>query len=260
MNTNVLITGGSSGIGASLALELAENGYHPIICGRSEEKLIRTQKLIYHRCGVLIEAFQFSVDRLDELPGFYKEVERKAGPVDVVINNAGAAVFDAVVDITTEDAEQMMQLNVLAPVILSREAANSMIRRGAEGQILFTGSLAGKIATPKSSVYAASKHALQGFVQAFRMEMTSHGIHVGIVNPGPVDTPFFEGADQDGSYAAEVSNLMRRPEEVAVLFRKMIAGRVREISIPWWMGAAARIYQAAPVLVERLGSRYFHKK
>ena len=75
----------------------------------------------------------------------------------------------------------------------------SMMERRS-GHLIFLGSQAGKVATPKASIYAASKHAIIGYTNALRMEVAPFGIHVTTINPGPIDTPFLDLADETGTY------------------------------------------------------------
>ena len=92
-----------------------------------------------------------------------------------------------------------MDVNVIAPMQLTKRLLPNMMARKS-GHFIFLGSQAGKVATPKASVYAASKHAIFGYTNALRMEVAPFGIHVTTINPGPIDTPFLDLADKTGNY------------------------------------------------------------
>lgn len=128
------------------------------------------------------------------------------------------------------------------------------------GHIINIASQAGKIATPKSSVYAATKHAVLGFTDSLRMEAEQHGIFVTAVNPGPIRTNFFHIADQSGEYVKNVERWMLSPEKVAKRVVSIMMTPTREVNMPRWMNIGSQLYRLFPSVVEKVGKRAFFKK
>lgn len=121
-------------------------------------------------------------------------------------------------------------------------------------------SQAGKIATPKSSIYSATKHAVLGYTNSLRMELSDQRIFVTAVNPGPIETNFFTIADEKGTYVKNVKKFMLKPEYVAKKVVDAMLTPTREINLPRWMNTGSVVYALFPRLFERLGKRMFNKK
>ena len=152
-----------------------------------------------------------------------------------------------------------MDINVVAPIQLTKRLLPDMMARKS-GHLIYLGSQAGKVATPKASVYAASKHALLGYANALRMEVAPFGIHVTTINPGPIDTPFLDLADETGNYRKSLSKHLLTVDTVVDSVMQSIEKPVREVNLPWYMGITSKLHALAPTLVERLGRKYFLKK
>ena len=138
-----------------------------------------------------------------------KDIEKlieQIGTPDCVIFSAGIGTFGFAHEISDESMTGMMDVNVIAPMKLTKRLLPNMLERNS-GQFIFLGSQAGKVATPKASVYAATKHAILGYANALRMEVAPFGIHVTTVNPGPIDTPFLDLADETGNYRVSLRKL-----------------------------------------------------
>ena len=181
-------------------------------------------------------------------------------PVDVLINNAGFGLFKEATACNDAENSAMLRLNVLAAMQISAALLPPMQARGS-GQLIFIASQAGKIATPKAAVYAASKHALLGYANALRLELRGSGITVTTVNPGPMATPFFDTADPDGSYQEKLGSFwLLDPERIAALTVAAIDKNVREINRPRLMEIAARLYPLAPLLGDWLTVKFFNRK
>ncbi|MCT4786896.1 SDR family NAD(P)-dependent oxidoreductase [Exiguobacterium aestuarii] len=244
----VVITGASSGLGAALAHSFYEQGYNVLLIGRNEDRL----KTIATTC----EGDWVCAD-VTKSEALVNEVIERFGKFDVWVNNAGMAEFDFVTDQSTDVMEETMRVNAVAPMLLSRDAAN-VIERG--GVIVNICSQAGKVPTPKSAVYAGSKAALLQFSNALRLELKPRGIHVMTVNPGPIATPFFDRADKSGTYADSVQGIMLDPKRLADAIVKGVRKRKREINAPWWMNVGANVYAICPNMFEMLAKRGFEKK
>ena len=124
--------------------------------------------------------------------------------VDIVINNAGRGYLKQAVDLSKEEIEEMLQLNLYTLIQITQKYLPKFIQKKS-GMVVQNASQAGKTATPKSSVYSASKFGVIGYSNALRLELKEQGIHVMTVNPGRIATQFFETAEPAGKYLASVS-------------------------------------------------------
>lgn len=153
----------------------------------------------------------------------------------------------------------MFNVNVIGLMVCTRMVLPKM-REQRSGHIINIASQAGKIATPKSSVYAATKHAVLGYTNSLRMELADYNVYVTAVNPGPIATNFFQIADEKGTYVKNVKRIMLQPEYVAKKVVDKIFTPAREINLPRWMNAGSIIYTLFPRLFERLGKKAFNQK
>ncbi|MEK3981339.1 SDR family NAD(P)-dependent oxidoreductase [Psychrobacillus sp. FSL K6-2836] len=244
----ILITGATSGVGLMLAKTLHKAGHEIWATGRSTNVLNSLSAIGIHT----IEADLTSVQSFDSL---FKDMDTP----DTVIHCAGVGTFSYVLDMDNSDMEKMLQVNVLAPMKLTKYFAQRMKSRGS-GHFIFIASQAGKVATPKASVYAASKHAILGFANAIRMELKDFGVEVTTINPGPIDTPFLDLADQTGNYRDSMKKHLLTPEKVVASIERVIEKPVREVDLPSYMSITSKLYAIAPSIVETVGKKYFTKK
>ncbi len=180
----VLVTGASSGIGWATALHLAGQGARVVAAGRSAERLAA---LSARHPGVVPVGGDLTVE--DERAAL---VER-AGPVDVVVNNAGLGWMGQVVDMSAPDVRALFETNVLALVDLTQRFLPGMLERG-RGHVVNVGSVAGWVAFPPYTIYCATKWAVQGFTEGLRRELIGTGVTAATVNPGPIATDFYARA------------------------------------------------------------------
>ncbi|TCI61684.1 SDR family oxidoreductase [Exiguobacterium sp. SH0S2] len=244
-----MITGASSGFGAALAHSFSAAGYKLTLIARNETRL--------RELGTKLSADWMVTDVLTSYETLVDDVVRKYGPIDGWVNNAGVGEFDRVVDQTTDVIEETMRLNAIAPMVMSRDCGRRM-KRG--GTIINVCSQAAKVPTPKSAVYAGSKAALLQFSNALRLELKPAGVHVLTVNPGPINTPFFDRADKTGRYEQSVRRIMLDPDQLAQRVVSAFEQSKREVNAPWWMDLGGKLYAMCPIWFERLAKRGFDKK
>ncbi|RDI41244.1 SDR family NAD(P)-dependent oxidoreductase [Falsibacillus pallidus] len=256
---NVVITGASGGIGEQMALLCAANGANLYLLARSLDKLEAVKEKIQAQFPVECFIASLDVSEHDSIPEAFLAIYEKMGQVDVLVNNAGFGVFDEVAEAKFEDIAGMFNVNVLGLIACTKQVVPDMISRHS-GHIINVASQAGKIATPKSSVYSASKHAVLGFTNSMRMELSLSGVYVTAVNPGPIATNFFNIADESGSYVKNVEKFMLTPEYVAEKVVSIMFTNTREVNLPRWMNAGSTLYTLFPRLIERLGKNAFFKK
>jgi 3-oxoacyl-[acyl-carrier protein] reductase len=180
---NILITGGSSGIGFSIAKTLGEAGARIAITGRDERRLTEaaaTLKALPIRADVSNES---------DVTRTYKEVQSKFGHLDVLINNAGSGVFKTLVEMEKSKFDAVFATNVTGAMLMAREAAKHFIERKS-GNIVNICSTASLRGAANGTAYYASKFALRGMTECWRAELRQHNIRVFLVNPSEVLTNF----------------------------------------------------------------------
>ncbi|TGA98195.1 SDR family oxidoreductase [Sporolactobacillus shoreae] len=254
----IVITGASSGLGRETALLFSEKGALTILLARNREKLDGLKKEIEKSNG-RSDCFCLDVGDTDQVASVFGKIIAKYQRIDVLINCAGFGKFEYVVSSKTDDIKNMFEVNVIGLIACTQAVLPQMISRG-HGQIVNIASIAGKIATPKSAVYSASKNAVIGFSNGLRLEMEQNGVFVTVINPGPIRTPFFKVADPDGVYTANIGRFMLDARYVAERILEAVIRKKREINLPWYMGVGAWLYQLWPWAVEKISGRWFTLK
>ncbi|MFY9766933.1 MAG: oxidoreductase [Mycobacterium sp.] len=192
----VLVTGVSSGIGRAVADAFAAKGFE--VFGTSRNP--RTTQPV---AGV--ELVQLDVTDDASVAAAVSTVVQRAGRIDIVVNNAGAGVFGAAEETSTTQAQQLFDTNFFGLVRLTREVLPHL-RAQRSGRIINIGSVLGFLPSPYGSLYAASKHAVEGYSESLDHETRDFGVRVSVVEPGYTNTSFEANAtDADSpldSYAA----------------------------------------------------------
>lgn len=255
----ILITGASSGIGQFLAIHVAHQGGTPIMVARSAERLRIIAEKIDEKFGVCAYWYEADLSNDADWKDIIDRICYDHGSLDALINNAGMAVFGLVSESKWKDIDRMISVNVKSLFRTTHQLLPHFLQQGS-GHIVNIASQAGKIATPKSAVYAATKHAVLGFTNALRMEVEEKGIVVTSVNLGPVRTNFFKQADPSGSYERAVDRIMLDPNQVALTVVNGLFTKQREINLPSWMNSGSKVYSLAPTLMEKAMQGQFNKK
>ena len=227
---------------------LISQGHTVYATGRNESAV----KSLENIGAIVMQADLRSIEDIDRIVAALP-------PLDVAILNAGLGYFSSAVDLQDDEIDQMLEVNVRAPIYLAKRIAPAMIERKT-GHFIFVGSQAGKVATKKASVYAASKHAITGFVNGLRLELAEYNIAVTGIYPGPIDTPFLQKADATNAYRNAISKFLIQPEKVANEVVRAIDRKPREVNLPRIMSVTSKLYAIAPSLVEFVGSGFFNKK
>ena len=184
----VVITGGSAGIGAAVGELLAREGAKPVLAARGEEALAA----VAARCGDGTLTVRADVTRRADVERIRDEALARHGRVDVWINNAGRGITRLVSELTDEDLDEMMTVNVKS-VLYGMQAVLPHFRARGTGHIINVSSLLARLPTaPFRSAYAAAKHAVDGLTANLRMELRQSlpGVTVSVVHPGVVATEF----------------------------------------------------------------------
>jgi short-subunit dehydrogenase len=251
----VVITGASSGIGAVAAKLLSEEGATVILAARSLSKL----EAVAAQLRGLHKLFQLDVTDSEQVTSVFSQIYEQFGQVDVLINNAGYGVFEYCEDTSIDQYETMMNVNYLG-IVRCTQAVLPHMKAKRSGRIVNIASIAGKIGTAKSTAYTATKHAVLGFTNALRQELRPYGISVSSINPGPIDTPFFELADPTGHYVNNVKWMMLKPEVVAKAIVKAAKTGKPETNLPRLAAVGTKLYQLFPRIADAVSYRMLNKK
>lgn len=243
-----LLTGATGGIGHAIARRLHRAGADLVLTGRRTEIL---EPLAAELGGATRIVAADLADRAD--------VDRLAiacADVDILVANAALPGSGPLDDFTPEEIDRVLDVNLRAPIMLARALGLGMAERGA-GHLVFISSLAGKTATPGSSLYSATKYGLRGFGRGIRADLAPRGVGVSVIFPGFIrDAGMFHEADvQLPSYVGTST-----PEDVAEGVRDAIERDRGEVDVaPLGVRAGAKFAEIAPGLsdrvTERLGGR-----
>ena len=256
---NIVITGASGGIGAEIAKLCGASGANLVLIARSIEKLNQLQTELQQKHQVRVDVYQLDVSDTDKVKEVFSRILEKIDHIDILVNNAGFGVFREAHEATMTEIKGMFDVNVVGLMACTSMVLPKM-RERRFGHIINIASQAGKIATPKSSVYSATKHAVLGYTNSLRMELSDYNVLVTSVNPGPIATNFFNIADEKGTYVKNVKRYMLQPEYVAKKVVDSMLTKTREINLPRWMNMGSVVYVLFPRLFERIGKKAFNKK
>ena len=213
---NVLVTGGASGIGLATTIRFLEEGCAVCVLDRSAEALERVTAELPALSAVL----HADVSNLEEVRGALAEAIERLGALDVVINNAGISIRHDFLDITPEEWDEVIAVNLTGAFHVAQAAARHMVARG-KGVILNTASTAATTGYPHYADYCASKGGLVALTKAMALELAP-SVRVNAVSPGYVLTPM-----QRAEYSDAMLDAVNRkipfgrhatPEEIAALF------------------------------------------
>jgi short-subunit dehydrogenase len=182
----VLVTGGSTGIGQAIALALTREGARVLVCGRSREDIDATLDRARGTRGD-ISGISVDLSNISDVNKLFDEVDGWLGGLDVLINNA-AVGSGAVGETSLEDIEYTVRTNLIAPLACTHKAVERMGSDDAGGIIVNIGSMSANVREEGSSVYVATKAAIQAFSEALRKEVNSNGIAVTLIEPGATGT------------------------------------------------------------------------
>ncbi len=231
-----IVTGSSRGIGRSIALMLASYGAKVVLAARDKDNLEILQAEIKSLGGeALCVPTDMSLE--EDIKHLVSQTINTFGGLDIVINNAGLGIYDAVEKTSTETWDKLLNINARGPFILCRETIPHL-RKQERSFIVNVSSVVGVRGYPNQAAYTASKHALMGFSKALAKEVQSDGIRVHVLLPGGVDTDMLSLARPDLD-----KSVLMKPEEIAqwVLFLVTRQGNAtidevlirREASVPF---------------------------
>ncbi|MGN6286389.1 MAG: SDR family NAD(P)-dependent oxidoreductase [Afipia sp.] len=198
-----LVTGAGRGIGLAAAAALAEAGAHVTLCARTANEIEEAAAAIRAR-GQAADALALDVT---DVAAFAAAIDARE-PYDVFLNNAGTNRPKPVTDVTQDDFDVVMNLNVRAAYFAAQAVARRLIAAGRPGSIINMSSQMGHVGGPNRSLYCASKWAMEGFSKAMALDLAGHKIRVNTLCPTFIETPmtrpFFENAEFKASVLAKI--------------------------------------------------------
>lgn len=179
----VVITGAGRGIGRALAESLADVA-DLCLCARSAAQLAEVAASVEDRCRVI--AVPCDVSSASEVASLFAECRKRLGPVDWLVNNAGTVEIASLDELTEEQFDRVVDVNLKGPFLCTKAAHPDLVSR--KGRVVNIGSISGTLGTPRLSAYNASKWGVNGLTQSWSEEYREAGVFVAAVLPGSVDT------------------------------------------------------------------------
>ena len=240
----VIITGGSEGVGAACARAFGARGANLVLAARGKKKLEAIAEEL--RPDIAVEIAAMDVSDPDACLNLIKKAQFEFGGVHVLVNNAGYHERGKVEAVAADDLGRMVDVNLRAPIVLSRLVL-PYIKESGGGAIINVASLAGRVPVPEAATYSASKFGLRAFTLALAEEVAEQGIKVAAVSPGPIDTGFIM-SDIDAVSDLTFSQPISIAEEVAEAVVEICSGGRRERAMPAVSGVLTTVTYLLPWL------------
>lgn len=226
----IVITGASSGIGLSTARLAAERGARVVMAARNESALREAAGQI-NMNGGRATVVVADVANPDEVDRIAQTARTEFGGVDTWVNNAGVSIFGRLTEVPMEDKKKVFETNFWGVVNGCRTAVRELRNRG--GAIINIGSIVSDRAIPLQGIYSASKHAVQGYTDALRMELEHDRVPISVtlVKPAAINTPYLENARNYMDQAPDFPPPVYAPEVVAEAILRCAEKRVREVTV-----------------------------
>ncbi|MBI2718383.1 MAG: SDR family oxidoreductase [Rhizobiales bacterium] len=213
---NVIVTGGSRGLGLAIVERLSAAGFRVIAIARRDSQELA--KLRAAMAPGAIASVAFDLGDIDGLASLVKDIRKTHGAIYGLVNNAGIGTEGLLSAMPLRDIEQLLRLNTLSPIVLTRQVVRSMMAAG-EGRIVNLSSIAASTGYSALSVYAATKASIVGFTRSLARELGRAGITVNAVAPGFIDTAMTEGLTNEGRDKIARRSALQRLAEPADVAR-----------------------------------------
>ena len=211
---NVLVTGGSRGLGLGIAKALCAKGYDVIaVARRRNEHVDAAESEAASRSNGRFHFESFDLDRLDEIPAFVKRIRQTYGPIYGLVNNAGIGTGGVLATMRDADIERLIRINTLSPVLMTKYVVRAMMA-GEGGRIVNISSIVSFTGFSGLSVYSATKASLAGFTRSLAREVGALGITVNAVAPGFIDTEMTESLGENQREKIARRSALRRMAEI----------------------------------------------
>lgn len=224
-----LVTGAGSGIGAAIARAFDAEGMNVVLSGRRREKLEEVEASL-EGAGVRTLVQPADVTSEEDVRNAIAQTVERFGAIDVMVNNAGVGLFKPIADLTVEEFDRVVDVDLRGVFLCTKFALERMYEAGG-GAIVTISSIAGKNGFAGGSVYCAAKFGVMGLMESVFHEAREHDVRVITITPGSVDTPFFD----DAHMTVPNRDRVLQPEDVAstVVHALMLPQRalIRELDI-----------------------------
>jgi len=208
-----IVTGGTRGIGRAIAARLLAEGVRVAICGTRQNSVDGALDVLSAKDNVF--GLVADVSKLEDVRSFVGAVQQRFGSIDILVNNAGAGLFRSVGDLTPEEWQRTIGLNLTGVYYCCHEIL-PIFRQAGAGDVVNISSLAGKNAFAGGAAYNASKFGLNGFSEAMMLDYRNAGIRVSTIMPGSVDSEFGGGhADTEREADNDRNSWKIAPEDIA---------------------------------------------
>ncbi|MDN0199640.1 SDR family NAD(P)-dependent oxidoreductase [Streptomyces sp. S.PNR 29] len=241
-----LITGASSGIGASTARRFAAGGWHLLLSGRDRRRLEQTA------VGTSAVVLPADLATPEGPRGLARAALEASGRIDLLVAGAGIGWAGPFTAMPHTAIDEVLGLDLVATVHLVREVLPAMVEAG-RGRVVLVGSVAGTVGVREEAVYSAAKAGVAAFAEALRQELRGTGVGVTHLVPGPVDTPFFEhrGTPYQRSRPRPTS-----PGRIAGAVWDAVEHGRDDVHVPGWLTLPGRVRGLTPTLYRRLLNRF----
>ncbi|HTO65089.1 MAG TPA: SDR family NAD(P)-dependent oxidoreductase [Bradyrhizobium sp.] len=229
---NVLITGGSRGIGLTIARRLAAAGYQAIAVARRESEELRVAKAELSKSEGRLQFHACDLSAIDAIPAFVKTVRDEYGAIYGLVNNAGIGTEGLLATMHNSQIEALVRLNVLSPVILTKYVVRHMMADG-KGRIVNMSSIIASTGYNGLAVYGATKAASVGFTRSLAREVGKVGITVNAIAPGFIDTELTQSLSEQQRERIAARSALRRlaePDDVARMVEYLLGDGGRNIT------------------------------
>ncbi len=210
---NVVVTGGSRGLGLGIARKLAAGGYSVIALARKKTDQVSAaiQEATRQKRGAL-HFVSFDLGEVEKIPDLVKSLRKEFGPIYALVNNAALGTEGVLATMHNAKIEQLVRLNTVSPIVLTKYVVRSMMSEGG-GRIVNVSSIIGFTGYSGLSVYGATKASMLGFTRSLAREVGKLGVNVNAVAPGFMDTEMTQGmGDEVRQKVARRSALRRLPD------------------------------------------------
>jgi 3-oxoacyl-[acyl-carrier protein] reductase len=211
---NIVVTGGSRGLGLGIARQLAAAGYRVITVARKSNKQLASAIEDAERAELgELHFVAFDLSDIKAIPGLVQHIRKDFGPIYGLINNAAIGTDGVLAIMHNSQIEELVRINTVSPIVLTKYAVRSMLSEGC-GRIVNVASIIGFTGYSGLSVYGATKASMIGFTRSLAREVGRHGVNVNAVAPGFIETDLTQGmgAEQRGQVARR--SALRRLAEV----------------------------------------------
>ncbi|MCB9284338.1 MAG: SDR family oxidoreductase [Lewinellaceae bacterium] len=250
----VWITGASAGIGEQLSYQFSELGASLILSARREEYLQKVNQNLPRNPGQAI-ILPLDLEQWNQLPEKVETALSCFGGVDILINNAAVGIRDYALATRLEVDEKLMNINYFGPVVLTKCLLPSMLEKG-QGQVVVVSSLSGKYGVPRTAAYTAAKHALHGFFESLRSEITIPGICFTMIIAGIIQTNITAHAltGKGESFGRNEQTYQRGypVEKAATGIIKAIQKKKEEVFVGGWERTTLWVHWLSPWVFRRV--------